>query len=44
VRWREGHKWCFLGGMGRDEVVVMRIFDSLEIEGREGVNSEFLER
>jgi hypothetical protein len=38
AKWNEGHRWCFLGGMERDEVVVMKIFDS-EKEC-EGVNCE----
>ncbi|KAE9382086.1 hypothetical protein N431DRAFT_320768 [Stipitochalara longipes BDJ] len=40
AKYGEGHKWCYLGGMERDEVVVMKIFDSREKrdEGGEGVD------
>lgn len=41
VRWGEAHRWFFLGGMGRDEVCVMRIWDSWETRG-EGVDCEFI--
>lgn len=41
AKWSPGHRWCYLGGMGRDEVVIMKIFDSQEKVGDVGVNCEF---
>jgi hypothetical protein len=40
ARYREGHKWFFLGEQGRGEVLVMKIFDSQEGD-RIGASCEF---
>ena len=37
ARYSERHSWVYLGGMEREEVVVMKIFDSRE-KGGEGVD------